>query len=82
MRLAVSPSRSGRDTTAIAATAANDSCQPGSPAARGLTPSVTAAASSSAYHRDAGRPASAATIAATPMTPARWIEGPAPASGT
>ena len=29
-----------------------------------------------------GAPASVATIAAAPMTPARWIDGPPPASGT
>ena len=69
-------------SASIASTAAKLSCQPGSSAARGLAASVTAAASSSAYQRDAGRPASAATRPATPMTPARWIDGPAPASGT
>ena len=37
------------------ATAANESCQPGSRQARGLSASVTAAASSSAYQREAGR---------------------------
>ena len=63
-------------------TAAKESCQPGSPDARGLTASVTAAARPSAYQRDAGRPASAATSPAAPMTPARWIDGPPPASGT
>ena len=64
------------------ATAANESCQPGSPDARGLSASVTAAARPSAYQRDAGRPASAATSPAAPITPARWIDGPPPASGT
>ena len=64
------------------ATAAKESCHPGSPAAAGFIASVTAAASPSAYQREAGRPASAATSPATPMTPARWIDGPAPASGT
>ena len=63
-------------------TAAKDSCQPGSPEARGLTASVTTAASPSAYQREAGRPASAATSPAAPITPARWIDGPPPASGT
>lgn len=67
---------------AIAATATKLSCQPGSPLARGLSASVAAAASSSAYHRDAARPASAATVVAAPITPARWIDGPPPASGT
>ena len=72
-----------RGTSAIRpATAANESCQPGSAAAYGLSASVTAAASPSAYQRDAGRPASAAASPAIPITPARWIDGPAPASGT
>ena len=66
----------------MASTAANESCQPGSPAARGLSKSVSAAASRTAYQRDAGRPARAATSPAPPMIPARWIDGPAPASGT
>jgi hypothetical protein len=39
----------------IATTAAKLSCQPTSSAARGLSASVAAAASSSAYQRDAGR---------------------------
>ena len=69
-------------SASIATTAAKLSCQPGSSAARGLRASVTAAASSSAYQREAGRPASAATRPATPMTAARWIDGPPPASGT
>ena len=51
-------------------------------AIRGLHRSVAAAASSSAYQRDAGRPAIAATVVAAPITPARWIDGPPPASGT
>jgi hypothetical protein len=66
----------------IAMTAAKLSCQPTSSTARGLSTSVTAAASSTAYHRAAGRLASAATSVAAPMTPARWIDGPAPAIGT
>ncbi len=40
--------RSGGASTMIPATAANDSCQPTSPAARGLSASVAAAASNSA----------------------------------
>ncbi len=75
-------SRNGGAPTSSAATAAKDSCHPGSAAVRGLIASVTAAASNSAYQRRAGRPASAATRPATPITPARWIEGPPPASGT
>src|SRR3712207_6853459 len=43
-------------------------------AASGLRTSVAAAARPSAYQRDAGRPASAATRPATPITPARWID--------
>ncbi len=66
----------------IARTAAKDICQPGSRAARGSRASVAAAARPSAYQREAGRPAIAATIPAAPMIPARWIAGPAPASGT
>ena len=66
----------------IPATAANESCQPGSPHARGFTPSVTQAASSSAYQREAGRAAASATSDAAPITPARCSDGPAPASGT
>ena len=80
--LRASTSRSGATPTSRAPTAANESCQPGSPAARGLSVSVSAAASSRAYQRRAGRPASAATRPATPITPARWIDGPPPASGT
>ena len=57
-------------------TAAKLSCQPTSPAARGSRPRVTAAASRSTYQRDRGRSASAATIPAAPITPARWIDGP------
>ncbi len=63
-------------------TAANESCQPGSPATRGFTASVAAAANSTAYEREAGRPASEAASPAAPITPARWSDGPAPASGT
>ena len=63
-------------------TAANDSCQPGSPALRGFQASVTTAASSSAYQREAGREAPMAASPARPITPARWSDGPAPASGT
>ena len=74
--------RSGGHSTSSATTAANDSCQPGSDEARGLSASVTAAARPIAYQRDAGRPASAATSPAAPITPARWIDGPPPASGT
>jgi len=72
----------GAVANAIETTAAKLSCQPGSPLARGLSSSVAAAASSNAYQREAGRPASAATVVAAPITPARWIDGPAPASGT
>ena len=74
--------RSGGASASSATTAANESCQPGSPTARGFSASVTAAASPSAYQRCAGRPASAATRPAAPITPARWIDGPAPVSGT
>ena len=74
--------RSGGASSSSANTAANDSCQPGSDAARGFSASVTAPASPSAYQRDAGRPARAATSPAAPITPARWIDGPPPASGT
>ena len=63
-------------------TAANESCQPGSSHARGFKASVVAAARSSAYQRDAGRDSVIAAMPAAPMTPARWSEGPAPASGT
>ncbi len=77
-----SPARRPGASASRPMTAANESCQPGSPAARGLRASVPAAASPSAYQRDAGRPASAATSPAAPMIPARWIDGPPPASGT
>ena len=63
-------------------TAAKLSRQPTSPLARGLIASVTKAASRIAYQRERGRPARAATIPAAPITPARWIEGPAPVTGT
>ena len=63
------------------ATAANESCQPGSAHARGFQASVAAAASSRAYEREAGREAAIAAIPASPITPARCKEGPAPASG-
>ena len=76
------PAQQAAPATRIPTTAANESCQPGSPHARGLSASVTAAASSSAYQRDAGRAAASATSAAAPITPARWSDGPAPASGT
>ena len=66
----------------IPITAAKLSCQPASPLVRGLIASVTKAASRIAYQRERGRPASAATTPAAPMTPARWIEGPAPVTGT
>ena len=46
---------SGRPAIRIPATATNDSCQPGSPLARGFRASVAATASSSAYQRDDGR---------------------------
>ena len=72
----------GAASSMIATTAAKLSCHPGSSAARGLSASVTAAARSSAYQRDAGRPAIVAATPAAPMTPARWIDGPPPASGT
>ena len=73
---------SGRPATRMPATATNDSCQPGSPQARGFRASVTAAASSSAYQRDDGRESVIAAIPAAPITPARCSDGPAPASGT
>ena len=60
----------------IPITAAKLSCQPTSPSARGLIASVIAAASSTAYQRERGRSARAATSPAAPITPARWIEGP------
>ncbi len=47
-RRATSASRMRPDSRRIATTAAKDSCHPGSPAARGLSTSVAAAASSSA----------------------------------
>ena len=43
---------------------------------------MNAADRSSAYERDAGLPASAATVPATPIAPARTIDGLAPVSGT
>ena len=61
---------SGRAAT-IPATAANESCQPASPATRGFAASVTAAASSSAYEADAGRDTASATSPAAPITAAR-----------
>ena len=66
----------------IPSTAAKLSCQPTSEPKRGLISRVAAAASNGGYARSDGRPARVATIAATPMTPARWIEGPPPATGT
>ena len=73
---------SGTPAIRIPATAAKESCQPGSAQERGFSASVTAAASSSAYQREAGRERVSAAIPATPMTPARCSDGPAPASGT
>ena len=61
MPAAPSRVRSAGTSASSASTAAKLSCQPGSAAACGLQASVSAAASSSAYQRDAGRPASAAT---------------------
>ena len=60
----------------IPATAANESCQPGSAHARGFSASVAAAASSRAYAREAGRDAAIATMPAIPITPARCSDGP------
>jgi hypothetical protein len=60
----------GRAAT-IPATAANDSCQPASPATRGFAASVRTAASSSAYEAEVGREAESATSPAPPMTAAR-----------
>ena len=68
--------------TRMPVTAAKLSCQLGSPADRGLSARVSVAARRSAYHRHRGRPARAAITPAAPMMPARWIEGPAPATGT
>ena len=73
---------SGTPSSRMPATAANESCQPGSPQARGFQASVSVAASSSAYQRDAGREPAIAASPARPMIPARWSDGPAPASGT
>ncbi len=70
------------DQRRIPSTAAKLSCQPTSPLTRGLRARVTAAARSSAYARERGRSASAATRPAAPITPARWIDGPAPVTGT
>ena len=66
----------------IPATAANESCQPASPAIRGFAASVATAATSRPYDADAGRDDASATRPAAPMTPARCSDGPAPASGT
>jgi hypothetical protein len=66
----------------IPITAAKLSCQPTSPSAPGFTARVRHAASSTAYQRERGRSASAATSPAAPITPARWIDGPAPVTGT
>ena len=63
-------------------TAAKLSCQPISAQARGSSARVTTAASRSAYQRELGLPARAATSPAAPIAPARWIEGPAPVTGT
>ena len=67
----------------IPTTAAKLSCQPTSPPNRGLISNVATAASSGGQAATR-RPARArvARIAAAPITPARWIEGPAPAIGT
>ena len=79
---ASSASRTGAANSMIPTTAAKLSCQPGSPVARGLIASVTAAASRAAYQRERGRPASAATTPAAPITPARRIDGEAPVTAT
>src|SRR3954449_12656586 len=63
-------------------TAAKLSCQPTSVYARGLNASVAVTASRTAYQRERGRSASAAISPAAPITPARWIEAPAPVIGT
>ena len=72
----------GRAQSRIPTTAAKLSCQPTSELARGSIASVVPAASRSAYQRERGREARPATIPAAPITPARWIEAPAPATGT
>ena len=73
---------SGAAKSRMPTTAAKLSCQPRSPVARGSRPSVTAAASRTTYQRDRGRSARAAAIPAAPITPARWIDGPAPVTTT
>ena len=78
----LSRAASGRPATRMPATATNDSCQPGSPPARGFRARVAAAASRSAYQRDDGRDSVIAAMPAAPITPARCSDGPAPASGT
>ncbi len=70
------------DQRPIPITAAKLNCQPTSPAASGESSSVTAAASSTIQARSVARPSNPARIPATPMTAARWIEGPPPAIGT
>ena len=73
---------SGGARTSSPATAQNESCQPMSAVARGSIARVAAAARPSAYHLAVGLLASDATTPAMPITPARWIEAPAPATGT
>ena len=57
-------------------TAANESCHPGSPDARGFPASVAPAASSSAYQREAGRERASAASPAAPMSPRAGATGP------
>ena len=77
-----SRSETGRARARIPTTAAKLSCQPTSPAEKGLRPRVRAAARTTGKTLSSGLSAEAAASPASPMTPARWIEGPLPARGT
>ncbi len=63
-------------------TAANDSCHPTSPDARGFSASVTTAASPSAYQRDAGPPRQRGDQPGGAHHPGALDRRPAAASGT
>ena len=74
---------SGRASANSARTAAKLICQPGSPTRARVEQERPCGGEQAARTSDrSGRLASSATIAAAPMIPARWIEGPPPASGT
>jgi hypothetical protein len=79
---AVIASRSGEASRRMPSTAAKLSCQPTLPAMPGSSANIATAAKARANRREPRRPARVATRLSAPIAAARWIDGPAPASGT